>query len=428
MCDSFIALAEVTLNGNVLLAKNSDREPDEAQAIARYSRKHHKEKNITCTYIEIPQVPETYECILSKPFQMWGAEMGANEYGLVIGNEAVFTKMKFEKHNNGLTGMDLLRLALERCKNSDQAIVCITSLLLQYGQNASGGYRNKKFYYDNSFIIADPQQAWVLETAGKEWAAEKVKDIRSISNKLSIGEADQYSVHAKSFAQSKGWWKEGTSFNFQNTYSDWFYTRMGRGAVRQTCTTSLSRERAGQLSAGDCIKILQSHNLDDARFKPSRANTGSVCMHATSLLNPSNTTGSMVAEIRSGSTHTIWLTGTAHPCLSIYLPFFFGTRVLQNFTQPSAHEDDSLWWRAEKIHRWICKDYQTRKMLINKERMQIQNQFLERESELIKTNASIQSLESFSLECLRVMNECLLRWTNLMPQKNHRALQRPDVR
>lgn len=413
MCDTLVALPSVTKNGNLLLAKNSDREPDEAQALLHFPRQDHSEKNIKCTYIEVPQVTETYECILSKPFQMWGAEMGANEHGLVIGNEAVFTKIKFERHNNGLTGMDLLRLALERCKTAEEAVSCITSLLEKYGQNANGGYKNKKFYYHNSFLIADSTSAWVLETAGREWAAEKVKDIRSISNKLSIDNADTLSNNAKSFAQRKGLWKEDASFSFQNTYSDWFFTGMGRAAARQMCTTSLSKKHQGNLSAEDCMQILQTHNLDDIHFKPSKANTGSVCMHSTSIINPSNTTGSMVAEIRPSLPHTIWLTGTPHPCLSIYIPFYFRTNVLQDFKQPSAQPDDSLWWRAEKLHRWISKDYQKRKTLINEERVRLQNQFIEKEAILLKSEVTVQSLDSFSKECYDLVNEAIDHWTKL---------------
>jgi dipeptidase len=410
MCDTLVALPSVTEYGNLLLAKNSDREPEEAQAIVHIPGQLHPDKKITCTYIEIPQVAETYECILSKPFQMWGAEMGANEYGVVIGNEAVFTKVKFEKHNNGLTGMDLLRLALERCKTAEEAVHCITALLEQYGQNANGGYKNKKFFYHNSFLIADTNSAWVLETAGREWAAEKVKDIRSISNKLSIDQADLLSRNATSLAQSKGWWKEGTSFSFQTAYSDWFYTTMGRATTRQTCTTSLSRQHIGHLTISDCIQILQTHNLDDVHFKPSKANTGSVCMHATSLLNPSNTTGSMVAEIRSSLPHTIWLTGTAHPCLSIYIPFYFGTNVLKDFRPPAAKPDDSLWWTAEELHRWINKDYQKRKPLINEERIVLQKKFNDTEAALMKSGVNLQELESFSKDCLTQVSETIQRW------------------
>jgi dipeptidase len=410
MCDTLVALPSVTKNGNLLLAKNSDREPDEGQGIIHIPRRKHPDKSLKCTYIEIPQVPETYECILSKPFQMWGAEMGANEYGLVIGNEAVFTKVKFDKKNIGLTGMDLLRLALERSKHAEEAITCITSLLEQYGQDVNGGYKNKNFYYHNSFIIADKQQAWVLETAGKEWATEKVKDIRSISNKLGIDEAYKLSTTAKSFAASKGWWKEGSPFSFRLAYTDWFYTTMGRATTRQACTTSLGRALSGQLTAEACMNILQTHNLDEAHFKPSKANTGSVCMHATSLLNPSNTTGSMVAEIRDALPHTIWLTGTAHPCLSVYIPFYFGPSVLTNFQQPSAEEDASLWWRAEKLHRWINKDYRQRRALINEERIYLQNLFIEEEALLIKPGVTISSLHSFSEKCFHHVNDTIRKW------------------
>jgi secernin len=41
---------------------------------------------------------------------MWGAEMGANEQGVCIGNEAVWTKLNGpEDLKKKLLGMDLLR-------------------------------------------------------------------------------------------------------------------------------------------------------------------------------------------------------------------------------------------------------------------------------------------------------------------------------
>lgn len=415
MCDTFIALASAT-HGHVMLSKNSDREPDEAQAILHLPRKHHVDRSLRCTFIEVPQVAETYACILSKPFQMWGAEMGVNEFGLAIGNEAVFTKVKIEKRNTGLTGMDLLRLALERCRTAAEAVTCITSLLEQYGQDACGGYRNKGFYYHNSFLIADPDSGWVLETAGKTWATQSVKEIRSISNRLSVAIPDQFSASAKSLGRSKGWWDGQSEFNFKETYSDWFYTRMGRAAKREACTAELAARKTGHLSAGDCMSILQTHNLDDRTFKPAKANTASVCMHATGLLNPSQTTGSMVAELRGTQPHTVWLTGTSMPCLSVYVPFYFGSNTLGNFAQPGAVADNSLWWRAEKLHRWIGKDYQERKALINEERQTLQRYFLEKEKTILEGSPSAAALETFSSECLSLREETLNRWCAKMEE------------
>ena len=185
MCDTMVALGNSTENGSVLFAKNSDRDANEAHEIAIIPGETHAVKSKTkCTYIEIPQVSHTNTVLLAKPFWIWGCEMGANEHGVVIGNEAVFTKAKVRKEP-GLIGMDFIRLALERTRTASEALRCIIDLLEAHGQSGNCSY-DQSLYYHNSFIIADSKEAWVLETADYQWAAKKVKDIYSISNAITI--------------------------------------------------------------------------------------------------------------------------------------------------------------------------------------------------------------------------------------------------
>ncbi len=110
MCDTIVATKEATRDGSVIFAKNSDREPNEAQSIEYHPARSHKAgEELKVTYLTIPQARQTRAVFISRPFWMWGAEMGANDAGVAIGNEAVFTKLPMRKEKM-LLGMDLLRL------------------------------------------------------------------------------------------------------------------------------------------------------------------------------------------------------------------------------------------------------------------------------------------------------------------------------
>ena len=164
MCDTLVAVGEATADGSVILAKNSDREPNEAHVLTHVPHAHHEPgAAVRCTYIEIPQVAETYAVLLSRPFWLWGGEMGVNECGVAIGNEAVFTREPHDK-TPGLLGMDFIRLALERAGTARAALDVIIDLLAVHGQGGDCGFQHP-LYYHNSFLIADPREAWVLETA-----------------------------------------------------------------------------------------------------------------------------------------------------------------------------------------------------------------------------------------------------------------------
>lgn len=364
MCDTIVALPSATRVGATIFAKNSDREPNEAQLLEYVPRMEHDEDQVQCTYVKVTQVKQTYAVLLSRPYWMWGAEMGVNEFGVAIGNEAVFTKLPKEKV--GLTGMDMLRLALERSKNAGEALRWIISLLEEYGQGGNCSATGK-LYYHNSFIIADPSEAWVLETAGKLWVAEKVEGVRSISNALSIEKNWQMaSKGVVEYAVERGWCKDERNFSFAKCYSDRFYTNIAKGRYRQRFTQSALENRKGEVDFFTVAGIMRSHSFQEG-YSPAKGSMKDVCMHAGGLTRPSQTAGSMIAFLYERCP-IIWVTGTSSPCISLYKPFFFEAELPHLGPKPGGQYDpESYWWRHEKLHRLLLHSYPSYALSIGSE-------------------------------------------------------------
>lgn len=361
MCDTFVVMHAATADGSVIFGKNSDREPNEAQEVILVPAQNYPAgEQLRCTYIEIPQVEHTHAMILSKPFWMWGAEMGVNERGVVIGNEAVFTRAPMAKEG-GLTGMDLLRLALERSSSAGEALQTILDLLAQYGQGGNCGFAHP-MYYHNSFIIADQKEAYVLETAGAEWAVERVHGMRSISNVITIHkEWDKASPGLVDQALERGWVRSKEDFDFSAAYSDLIYTNFGAGRSRHACTTSALEGLGRPVTVEDAFATLRLHGmLRKPGWRPDRAVTGAdVCMHAGfGPVRVSQTTGSMVVHLMADGM-TVWVTATAAPCLSIYKPVWF-TSGLPWAGEPAPqgkYDEACVWWRHEAMHRAVLMSY-----------------------------------------------------------------------
>jgi len=335
MCDTLVALGNSTKEGNVIFGKNSDRPSYEAQLITYSpSMSHSKEEAVKCTYITIPQVPETYAVIMSQPFWMFGCEMGCNEHDVVIGNEAVYTKESLK--TSGLLGMDLLRLGLERAKTAKEALNIITSLLETYSQGGSCSYTPPEWLYDNSYLLADSKEAYVLETADKWWIVENVKDVRSISNNLSIrGKGDSRRKGIIQHAIEQGYCKDDNEFDFARIFSDPQIPEHFSPYTRDGCSLKMLSEYKGDITEQLMMKFLREHDVG-------------LCMHGYY-----QSTGSQVSVLKDRELKSIhWFTGTALPCVSIFKPYIFpiGDQII---LEPGPYLDINSEWFWTKYTNYI---------------------------------------------------------------------------
>lgn len=207
MCDCLVALPAATEGACTLFAKNSDRPPAERQVV-HWSAPRRDLGVLRTTHIDVAaHDADTLGCVLSRPAWGWGAEHGVNEAGVAIGNTTVYTTLDPRGAAPALTGMDLVRLALERATSAIEAVAIITALLERHGQGGSGHdpalSPNGRPYW-NAFLVASAGTAFVIDTSGREWAAEPVGDVRAISNRTSIPGFDATHRHPRPTRRAPG--------------------------------------------------------------------------------------------------------------------------------------------------------------------------------------------------------------------------------
>jgi dipeptidase len=350
-CDCLVALPPASRDGCTLFAKNSDRPPDECQPLIQFpSRKHVPGAEVRCQYLTIPQVPRTHGFVAAQPYWLWGVEHGVNERQVAIGNEAVFTRDPVPE--TGLLGMDLVRLGLERAESARQALEVITGLLETHGQGGAA-LPGTEVGYHNSFLIADPAEAWVLETSGKRWAAKQVRELGSISNQLTLD--DDWDIGApdlESYAAGQGWWAaERGRLRFAAAYRD--EAVPGRiSEVRLARSRSLLEGGSGQLTEQALISFMRDHgesgSLLPEKRDPESASYFTLCLHADPL---STTTASMIARLRSAADGRpdLWAC-LGSPCTGVFLPVYLNGELPPELSRGGTQPDpQSPWWRMKAL-------------------------------------------------------------------------------
>jgi dipeptidase len=416
MCDTFVALSSVTLNKNVLFAKSADCEVNEANAIVRIPRrKHVKGEALRITHLVIPQAEETYEVFLTKAFWTYGCEIGVNEYGLAMGEEAVFTTEMTEE-NDGIIGPDLMRLGLERGRNCQEAITLMTGLLEKYGQGGSAELKGNS-HFDSSFLMADTREAYILETAGRNWAVKKIDEFNSISNMLGIA-GDEEHCSFSSGSKKKDWAK---TYGLPEVPSN-----LG-SPIRQSITYDCLKAAKSRITAQTMFKIMRQHGDG---YHPATAEAHrNICVHAGPQENRWwQADGVMVTDTGDNGS-LIWVTGTSGNCVSIFKPVFPGMDLPDTGPLPTEHFDPrSLWWKHELLHRRAMADFDHLVPEIRKDFDVVEKEFLD-ESGAVRRGTP-EEKRDFMEYCFNKAMQCTEIWitrlhdrTNLkFEERGYRAM------
>jgi secernin len=351
MCDTLCAPGPT----GMVFAKNSDRPPGEVQVAWPFGRRASAGCSLRTQYLTIGDTG-AHAALLSCPTWLWGAEHGVNEHGVAIGNERVATTHDAAHAPPALIGMDLVRLGLERARSAADAVEVIGDLLRAHGQGGIADAAHDEAY-DSSFLIADPGAAFVLDTAGADYAAAPFPAGAAISNRHTL--TTDWTAASASLGA-------GDDFGrYRDVTEDTAYADVRLAASR----AFLDAASSGGLTAAATAAHLRDHGTGPwgapgspgpAQPPPhgigTRPGGVTVCMHVRGLCV---TTASMIAElpqaVAEGAPLRVFV-APGSPCVSIYVPAFPRTVAGPAPFVPAELSGEELWHAADALRARVEDD------------------------------------------------------------------------
>jgi dipeptidase len=351
MCDTLSARGP----SGMVFAKNSDRPPGEPQIAWPFGRRPSAGCSLRTQYLTIGDTG-AHAAFLSCPTWLWGAEHGVNEHGVAIGNERVATTHDSAAAAPALIGMDLVRLGLERARTAAEAVEVMTGLLDQCGQGGIADATHAEAY-DSSFLVADPTSVFVLETAGREYAAAPFTGGTAISNRITLCADWTRGSHSLAPGDDFG--------RFRDLSEPTGYADVRLAASR----AFLASTPPGGLTPGATAAHLRDHgdgpwgrpgSRGSVTPPPNRIGPDfggvSVCMHVRGRYV---TAASMITElpeaIADGAPLRVWV-APGSPCASIFVPAFPRSVAGPAPFVPFELSTEELWQSADAVRRHVEGD------------------------------------------------------------------------
>ncbi|XP_009079829.1 PREDICTED: secernin-2-like, partial [Acanthisitta chloris] len=285
----------------------------------------------------------------------------------------------------------------ERGSSAREALEVITALLERHGQGGSCKEDPVPFIYHNTFLLADRSEAWVLETAGRYWAAQRIREgSRNISNQLSIGkEIAAEHEELRQRARAQGWWSGDGEFSFAEVFSlENQPERMEAAKGRFRAGKELLQQHAGHITAETFMSIL-------------RDKASGICVDTEGF----RTAGSMVSVLpRDPSLPCVhFFTATPDPSRSVFKPFVFvaGVKPVPQVRSPTFLQDP-----AKQIPRFRSSVDRRHELY---RRHQAALQLMEQDQE--RGQRLLQTLRELEQQGLEGMDELLRGTVTLHPEE-----------
>lgn len=334
-CDILVALGRATVEGYTLFGQNSSGKARASQPLVLVpGRGYAPGETLRADHLEIPQARQTFTVLASQPPARWGYVHGVNAHGLAAGCAAFPNKLHGETAT--LSGTDLVRLVLERCRSALQAVELISEMLDRHGQ---GAFPNcpPESAADHALMIADAAEAYLFETAGRYWVYQEIEQVRAVSNLCTIRQDwDRISPGLGSLAIERGWWpRDGSKLDFADALAQ---SPVGEASAlrRWGRATLLLEQQNGHIDAEFLRRVLGDH-YEGTHFEidPLAALNGPapLCQHGNAPAAVP-TAASMIACL-GGPDDRLPTVGCAFgpPCLSVYFPVFLDGTLPDGFSR-----------------------------------------------------------------------------------------------
>jgi secernin len=341
--DMVVALPGTTPEGQTLFGYNGSRPANEGQSLHRQRACGHTPgETLLFGNFAVPQPRQTHTVVGWQSQGMWGVRHGVNEHGVVAGCCPIRTRLREE--GLALTGPDLVRLALERTCSSRQARDVILDFVSRHGQSAPPDEEP-----NNTFLVADLKEAFVLETSGRHWAEQEVHAVRAVSDVCHLHQDwNRISRGLAEFAIGRSWWPEdGSKLDFADVVAP---NRPETAAMRRWGrATLLMEQQSGRVDAMFLRRLLSDH-YESPAARPANDFASvlaeqAICQHAVAGAAPA-TSASLIVEMRS-TPEPMPLAWCAFgpPCTSVYFPILL-TGELPGAFQVHGTENGCAVWQA----------------------------------------------------------------------------------